>query len=153
MDSTPKDATTSRLEQLLAIRKCFPLLSPAFFLPLPTTTNPSSAKPAYCFIGLISRCILKSSERRLKLTEIYKSLWDEYPYFHKNTSWKHSIRRNLSLNACFVKSDWSKKMLEDFQPQSKDIQWSVHPACIKDFERGEYDKTRIRMRIEKTLSE
>ena len=149
MDSTLKDPTASRLEQLLAIRKCFPLLPPAFFLPLPTATDPSSAKPIYCFVGLISRCILKSSERRLKLTEIYQSIWDDYPYFHKRTSWKLTIRKNLFKHDCFVKADWSNKMFGDFQAQGKDIQWSIHPACIKDFERGDYDKTRIRMRIEK----
>ena len=148
LDTGHKDTPIHRLMLLLAVRKSFPLLPSAFFLPLFPAVDPSIIKPTQCFIGLIARCILKSPERRLKLKEIYQSLWDEHPYFRKRKNWQLSVRRNLTRHDCFVKTDWMKNMFGDFQPQGKDIRWSVHPACIKDFERGEFDKTRIRLRIE-----
>ncbi|KAH8873472.1 Forkhead box protein F1 [Schistosoma japonicum] len=62
-------------------------------------------KPNFSYIGLIAKAILSTQERRMILSEIYQWIQLRYPYFStRGPGWRNSIRHNLSLNDCFIKS-------------------------------------------------
>ena len=101
-------------------------------------------KPSYSYIGLIAMAILSTPERRLILPDIYRWILDHYPYFRgRGPGWRNSIRHNLSLNDCFVKADRSAN--------GKSHYWSIHPANLSDFIRGDFRRRRTRRRISKSL--
>jgi len=66
----------------------------------------SSCSQQQSYIALISMAILGSPNRRLVLSDIYRSLSVMIPSRYNNTSraWRNSIRHNLSLNECFIKA-------------------------------------------------
>jgi len=67
--------------------------------------QPEEPKPQHSYIGLIAMAILSSSEIKLVLSDIYQYILDNYPYFRtRGPGWRNSIRHNLSLNDCFIKS-------------------------------------------------
>ena len=101
-------------------------------------------KPSYSYIGLIAMAILSSSARRLVLSDIYQWILDHYPYFRgRGPGWRNSIRHNLSLNDCFVKADRSAN--------GKGHYWSIHPANLSDFIRGDFRRRRAQRRVSKSL--
>ncbi|CAH1781837.1 unnamed protein product, partial [Owenia fusiformis] len=53
-------------------------------------------------------------------------------------AWRNSIRHNLSLNECFIKAGRADS--------GKGNYWSIHPACIEDFSKGDYRKRNARRR-------
>ncbi|KNC85854.1 hypothetical protein SARC_01963 [Sphaeroforma arctica JP610] len=63
-------------------------------------------KPSFSYATLIAMAINDSTDRRLTLSGIYKWIEDHYKYYDKqsDSSWKNSIRHNLSLKPCFYKS-------------------------------------------------
>lgn len=62
-------------------------------------------KPQHSYIGLIAMAILSVPEQKMVLSDIYQHILDHYPYFrNRGPGWRNSIRHNLSLNDCFVKS-------------------------------------------------
>ncbi|XP_068089943.1 uncharacterized protein [Hyperolius riggenbachi] len=102
-------------------------------------------KPNQSYIALISQAILSSPEKRLQLSDIYQWIMDTYPYYHnQNKSWRNSVRHNLSLNECFIKVGRSDN--------GKGYYWTVHPANVEAFSRGEYQRRRTRRRIRRTSS-
>jgi len=101
-------------------------------------------KPSYSYIGLIAMAILSSSERQLVLSDIYQWILDHYPYFRsRGTGWRNSIRHNLSLNDCFVKSGRSIN--------GKGHYWSIHPANLVDFINGDFRRRRAQRRARKSM--
>lgn len=67
--------------------------------------TPEEPKPQHSYIGLIAMAILSSAESKLVLSDIYQHILDHYPYFRsRGPGWRNSIRHNLSLNDCFIKS-------------------------------------------------
>lgn len=102
------------------------------------------SKPAYSYIGLISMAILSSPERKLVLSDIYQWILDHYGYFRQRTSgWRNSIRHNLSLNDCFVKSGRSAN--------GKGHYWSIHPANLPDFINGDFRRRRAQRRVRNSM--
>ena len=92
---------------------------------------PDEPKPAHSYIGLIAMAILGSADRKLVLSDIYQWILDNYPYFrNRGPGWRNSIRHNLSLNDCFVKSGRSAN--------GKGHYWAVHPANVDDFQKGDF---------------
>ncbi|VDM65914.1 unnamed protein product [Strongylus vulgaris] len=86
-------------------------------------------KPQHSYIGLIAMAILSSPEKKMVLSEVYEWIMIHYPYFRtRGSGWRNSIRHNLSLNDCFVKAGRAAN--------GKGHYWAVHPACLRDFERG-----------------
>lgn len=66
---------------------------------------PEEPKPQHSYIGLIAMAILSSADSKLVLSDIYQHILDHYPYFRsRGPGWRNSIRHNLSLNDCFIKS-------------------------------------------------
>ncbi|XP_053636567.1 uncharacterized protein [Cherax quadricarinatus] len=116
------------------------LLDPRMLLP----RGPEEPKPQHSYIGLIAMAILSSPEKKLILSDIYQYILDHYPYFRsRGTGWRNSIRHNLSLNDCFMKSGRSAN--------GKGHYWAIHPANIDDFRRGDFRRRRAQRRVRKHL--
>lgn len=101
-------------------------------------------KPSHSYIGLIAMAILNSKERKLVLSDIYQWILDNYPYFRtRGPGWRNSIRHNLSLNDCFIKSGRSAN--------GKGHYWAIHPANIEDFTKGDFRRRRAQRRVRKHM--
>ncbi|XP_067614461.1 uncharacterized protein fd102C [Eurosta solidaginis] len=101
-------------------------------------------KPQYSYIGLIAMAILSSSETKLVLSDIYQYILDNYPYFRaRGPGWRNSIRHNLSLNDCFIKSGRSAN--------GKGHYWAIHPANIDDFRKGDFRRRKAQRKVRKHM--
>eukprot|EP00042_Codosiga_hollandica_P039126 m.325391 g.325391 ORF g.325391 m.325391 type:complete len:487 (+) comp55559_c0_seq3:1955-3415(+) len=59
-------------------------------------------KPPYSFSCLIALAIDRAPDKKLTISQIYAWIEGNFPYFKRaQSSWKNSIRHNLSLNKCF----------------------------------------------------
>lgn len=68
---------------------------------------------------------------------------DNFPFYNnREKAWRNSIRHNLSLNECFVKSGRSNN--------GKGNYWSIHLACLEDFAKGDFRRRNARRRVRKS---
>ena len=105
---------------------------------------PEEPKPQHSYIGLIAMAILSSPDKKLVLSDIYSYILDNYAYFRtRGPGWRNSIRHNLSLNDCFMKSGRSAN--------GKGHYWAIHPANIDDFARGDFRRRRAQRRVRKHM--
>jgi len=66
-------------------------------------------KPGHSYAQLIGMAILRSPQRRLTLSQIYKWISDNYSFYSpQDAGWQNSIRHNLSLNKHFIKQERPK---------------------------------------------
>ena len=106
-----------------------------------TPPSDSEGKPRHSYIALIAVAILQSADRRLILADIYQHVLDNHAYYRSSTcAWRNSIRHNLSVNECFLKSGRARS--------GRGFFWSVHDACIADFERGDFNRRQVRSRVQ-----
>jgi len=85
-------------------------------------------KPPYSYISLIVMAILESPNRRQTLSGIIEHIQNRFPYYGDSCpakGWKNSIRYNLSLNDCFVKT------FRDPANPSKGHLWKAR-TCLKE---------------------
>ncbi|VDM51719.1 unnamed protein product [Angiostrongylus costaricensis] len=114
--------------------------SRSFFSPTSLFPILDQPKPQYSYIGLIAMAILSSPEKKMVLSEVYEWIMIHYPYFRtRGSGWRNSIRHNLSLNDCFVKAGRAAN--------GKGHYWAVHPACLRDFERGDFRRRRAQRKV------
>ena len=102
-------------------------------------------KPPYSYISLIVMAILESPNRRQTLSGIIGHIQKRFPYYGDNCpakGWKNSIRHNLSLNDCFVKT------FRDPANPSKGNLWCLHPESENMFEGGSFMRRKKRFREE-----
>jgi hypothetical protein len=94
-----------------------------------------SAKPPYSYAGLIGQAIMSTDDHRLSLNDIYNFIMSHYPYYKKEDSgWQNSIRHNLSLNECFVKTQ------RDASNPGKGCLWSILAGTEDQFADGNFVK-------------
>lgn len=102
-------------------------------------------KPPYSYISLIVMAILESPNRRQTLSGIIEHIQKRFSYYGENCpakGWKNSIRHNLSLNDCFVKT------FRDPTNPSKGHFWCLHPQSEHMFEGGSFMRRKKRFRKE-----
>lgn len=105
---------------------------------------PEEPKPQHSYIGLIAMAILSTPDQKLVLSDIYQHILDNYPYFrNRGPGWRNSIRHNLSLNDCFIKSGRSANGKGHF--------WAIHPANIDDFKKGDFRRRKAQRKVRKHM--
>jgi len=101
-------------------------------------------KPQHSYIGLIAMAILSTPEHKMVLADIYQYILDNYPYFrNRGPGWRNSIRHNLSLNDCFVKSGRSAN--------GKGHYWAIHPANLEDFIKGDFRRRKAQRKVRRHM--
>ncbi|ELU00476.1 hypothetical protein CAPTEDRAFT_148596 [Capitella teleta] len=99
--------------------------------------NNPDAKPNLSYIALIALAIQHSPNQRSVLSDIYTWMSHHFPYYDlQDRSWRNSVRHNLSLNECFVKTEKSEGGKGHF--------WTIHPACAEGFLQGDFRRRRAR---------
>ena len=105
---------------------------------------PDEPKPQHSYIGLIAMAILSNPDKKLVLADIYQYVLDNFPYFrHRGQGWRNSIRHNLSLNDFFLKAGRAAN--------GKGHYWAIHPACVDDFQKGDFRRRRAQRKVRKHM--
>ena len=98
-------------------------------------------KPNESYISLIAKAVLSCPEKRMVLGDIYQYVSDNFPYYRESDpAWKNSIRHNLSINECFVKSGRAAS--------GRGYYWAIHAACFEDFKKGDFNRRQARKRVQ-----
>lgn len=114
-------------------------------MPRPGRTAYHNGKPPYSYIALTAMAIQSSEEKMLPLSEIYKWITSNFPYYRENTQrWQNSLRHNLSFNDCFV------KIPRNASGKGKGCYWALHPKCAGMFENGSFLRRRKRFKLNRS---
>uniref|UniRef100_A0A3Q4HN26 Forkhead box I2 n=1 Tax=Neolamprologus brichardi TaxID=32507 RepID=A0A3Q4HN26_NEOBR len=99
----------------------------------------SSVRPPYSYSALIAMAIKSAPEQRLTLSQIYRYVSDNFPFYSRSKAgWQNSIRHNLSLNDCFQKVPRAER------DPGKGNYWTLDPNCEKMFDNGNFRRKRKR---------
>ncbi|XP_046358590.1 forkhead box protein B1-like [Haliotis rufescens] len=111
-------------------------------MPRPGRNSYDEQKPPYSYIALTAMAIQSSGEKMLPLSDIYKFIMDNFPFYRKNTQrWQNSLRHNLSFNDCFI------KIPRRPDRPGKGSYWALHPSCGDMFENGSFLRRRKRFKL------
>ncbi|KAK4055314.1 Forkhead transcription factor [Microbotryomycetes sp. JL201] len=95
-------------------------------------------KPNYSYAALIGQAIFSVPEQRMSLNDIYTFIMTTYPFYKKeDQGWQNSIRHNLSLNDCFVKT------ARAHNNPGKGCLWAIAAGCEHQFADGSFVKRGI----------
>ncbi|GAA5912609.1 hypothetical protein JCM8208_004789 [Rhodotorula glutinis] len=90
-------------------------------------------KPRYSYAALIGQALFSTPDLRMALADIYVWIMGEYPYFKKDDAgWQNSIRHNLSLNQCFIKTARGP------DNPGKGCLWAIKPGTEDQFVDGDF---------------
>ena len=102
-------------------------------MPRPRKTSYTEDKPPYSYVALCAMAIHSSPVKMMTLSQIYKFIMDNFPFYRKNsTRWQNSLRHNLSFNDCFV------KVSNTSEHGGKGNYWTLHDKCSEMFEDGSF---------------
>ena len=105
------------------------------------TTTFSDKKPLMSYLTMIAMAILSAPQKRSLLNNIYEFVIRNFPYYERcKSAWRNSVRHNLSVNECFVKNGRA--------PSGRGFYWAIHPACLDDFKRGDFNRRQARGRAQ-----
>ncbi|KAK2873312.1 hypothetical protein FQN49_002445, partial [Arthroderma sp. PD_2] len=86
------------------------------------------SKPPYSYAILIGMAILRATNRRLTLAQIYKWISDNFAFYRAGDfGWQNSIRHNLSLHKAFIKQERPK------DDPGKGHYWVIEPGMEAQF--------------------
>ncbi|KAM5464781.1 Forkhead transcription factor [Microsporum audouinii] len=86
------------------------------------------SKPPYSYAILIGMAILRATNRRLTLAQIYKWISDNFAFYRAGDfGWQNSIRHNLSLHKAFIKQERPK------DDPGKGHYWIIEPGMEGQF--------------------
>jgi Forkhead domain len=112
-------------------------------MPRPSRESYGDQKPPYSYIALTAMALFNCPDRMLPLSDIYKFIMDNFPYYRKNTQrWQNSLRHNLSFNDCFI------KIPRRPDRPGKGAYWTLHPKAISMFENGSLLRRRKRFKLD-----
>ncbi|EDW13632.1 uncharacterized protein Dmoj_GI23783 [Drosophila mojavensis] len=115
-------------------------------MPRPLKVTYGDQKPPYSYISLTAMAIMHSPQQMLPLSDIYRFIMEQFPYYRNNIQkWQNSLRHNLSFNDCFI------KVPRSISKVGKGSYWSLHPKAINMFENGSLLRRRKRFRVKKDL--
>ena len=87
----------------------------------------------YSYVALCAMAIHSSPSKMMTLSQIYKFIMDNFPFYRKNnTRWQNSLRHNLSFNDCFV------KVSKTSEHGGKGNYWTLHRKCAEMFQDGSF---------------
>ncbi|XP_017086795.1 uncharacterized protein LOC108118553 isoform X2 [Drosophila eugracilis] len=109
-----------------AVTRMAALSTISLFPPTQRIFQPEEPKPQHSYIGLIAMAILSSNEMK-----------------SRGPGWRNSIRHNLSLNDCFIKSGRSAN--------GKGHYWAIHPANMDDFRKGDFRRRKAQRKVRKHM--
>ncbi|GAA5997203.1 uncharacterized protein JCM10292_000096 [Rhodotorula paludigena] len=122
-DTSSTEASTSRSKRPTARRT----------ESLPTPIGDPNTKPRYSYAALIGQALFSTEDHRMALADIYAWVMARYPYFKKgDAGWQNSIRHNLSLNPCFIKT------VRAPDNPGKGCLWAIKPGTEDQFVDGDF---------------
>ncbi len=102
-------------------------------MPRPRKSTYGDEKPPYSYVALCAMAIHSTPNKMMTLSQIYKFITDNFPFYQKNsTKWQNSLRHNLSFNDCFI------KVLRGTEHGGKGSYWTLHPDCAEMFQDGSF---------------
>lgn len=111
-------------------------------MPRPLKVTYGDQKPPYSYISLTAMAIMHSPQKMLPLSDIYRFIMEQFPYYRNNMQkWQNSLRHNLSFNDCFI------KVPRNITKAGKGSYWTLHPKAINMFENGSLLRRRKRFRL------
>lgn len=113
-------------------------------MPRPRKSTYGDEKPPYSYVALCAMAIHSSSNKMMTLSQIYKFITDNFPFYQKNsTKWQNSLRHNLSFNDCFI------KVTRGTEHGGKGSYWTLHPDCAEMFQDGSFLRRKRRFLAKK----
>ena len=113
-------------------------------MPRPRKSTYGDEKPPYSYVALCAMAIHSSANKMMTLSQIYKFITDNFPFYQKNsTKWQNSLRHNLSFNDCFI------KVLRGTEHGGKGSYWTLHPDCAEMFQDGSFLRRKRRFLAKK----
>ncbi|KAK3743902.1 hypothetical protein QZH41_008764 [Actinostola sp. cb2023] len=109
-----------------------------------------NGKPPYSYIALIAMAVLDTPDKRQTLSGIIDFIKTKFEYYGKDCpakGWQNSIRHNLSLNDCFVKT-W-----RDPTNPCKGHLWTLHTNSVDMFQGGSFMRRKRRFKTEESAED
>ena len=107
----------------------------------PSLHSEQQQKPDISYIELVAKALMNAPTPGMLLTDIYQWIEDSFPYYKENkSSWRNSIRHNLSVNECFVKGKRARN--------GRGFFWSIHSSCLDAFKNGDFDRRKARRQVQ-----
>ena len=101
-------------------------------------SSPRPVKPPYSYAALMCMAINSTAEKKATMREILTYIEQNFPYYRSNKKWHGTIRHDLTVNDCFVKSEP--------RPGQKGCLWSVHPEFQDMFSKTSFCRRRYRFK-------